>query len=236
MTNLFRTVNRRLEDSPVIILVMLFAFCGLIAGGLSYGEDYISSYLGVQEIEQRFSVVPATFAFMYFVVSAVPQLGSTIFGYIYLSDTSQRWAMVTVAVLETIDFSVDLYHRADHGRILSAAWAYIVDGVGESQTMTALAFAALLTFFYSVFSVILFVSSAGLLLEGFTPAVVQFAKAYSGVKIALRKAREAVNGATQNERRQPNNHQNGNQESRPAQPIRDPQRAQAQANGQRRGQ
>ena len=235
MTNLFRTVNRKLEDSPVIILVMLFAFCGLIAGGLSYGEDYISSYLGVQEIEQRFSVVPATFAFMYFVVSAVPQLGSTIFGYIYLSDTSQRWAMVTVAILETIDFSVDLYHRADHGRILSAAWAYVVDGIGDSQTMTALAFAALLTFFYSVFSVILFVSSAGLLLEGFTPAVVQFAKAYSGVKIALKKAREAVNGATQNERRQPNgNQQNAPQEIRPAQPVRDPQRSQAQQ--QRRGQ
>lgn len=236
MTNLFRTVNRRLEDSPVIILVMLFAFCGLIAGGLSYGEDYISSYLGVQEIEQRFSVVPATFAFMYFVVSAVPQLGSTIFGYIYLSDTSQRWAMATVAILETIDFSVDLYHRADHGRILSAAWAYIVDGVGDSQTMTALAFAALLTFFYSVFSVILFVSSAGLLLEGFTPAVVQFAKAYSGVKIALRKAREAVNGATQNERRPQVNQPNTPQASRPAQPIRDPQRSQAQAGQQQRRQ
>lgn len=232
MTNLFRTVNRKLEDSPVIILVMLFAFCGLIAGGLSYGEDYISSYLGVQEIEQRFSVVPATFAFMYFVVSAVPQLGSTIFGYIYLSDTSQRWAMVTVAVLETIDFSVDLYHRADHGRILSAAWAYIADGVGESQTMTALAFAALLTFFYSVFSVILFVSSAGLLLEGFTPAVVQFAKAWSGVKIALKKAREAVNGETQNDRRRPSDQQNTTQAQRPAQPIRDPNRAQAQRRGQ----
>lgn len=231
MTNVFTAISSRLKDSPVIVITMIFAILGGLIASVLYVEDLWSSYAALEIMQSVYGVVTPTNAVVFMALSALPQIGSTLMGWTFASDTDKKLHLAGAAVLEACDILADLYYRTDKWELFFGAKNYLENG-GDSAPLTGFMFALGITLAISGFSIFLFILSWGIVLEGFTPSVVQFAKAWSGIKKAIGEAQKAVNGTTQNERRQPNSQQSSvqtnPQESRPAQPIRDPNRAQAQ--------
>lgn len=212
MTNVFRTVTGRLKDSPIIILVMAFSTVAVFISIGLYYEDYISSSEGLKLLDTMFGIVPASSVLTYYLLSATPQIGSTVFGYIYLSDTSQKWAIRLAMGMEAADFIADLWYRTANGNIIWQFVDYVFYGKGDGgMASAALFFSLMITAIYSWLGIVMLASAAGVLFEGFTPAVVQFAKAWRELRVAINEAKRAINQTSnpttmrQNQPRQNNN-------------------------------
>jgi hypothetical protein len=201
MTNVFRRVNDSIADSPLIILVIMASIFGIATGAALYGEDFMSSYYGVQGIQNHYTVKPASYPIIYVAISGAPQIASIIFGYMWIADTTKTWAKYVFLGAEAFDFVSDLWYRAGDGKALVEFWVYLWSGSdaltqagGDPALVTgAFVWSVIFGLVYSFFSVPMLVASLGIFLEGFEDSIIQFAKGYAGVRIALIRARAAVN-------------------------------------------
>jgi len=200
MTNVFRRVNDSIADSPLIILVIMASIFGIATGAALYGEDFMSSYYGVQGIQNHYAVKPASYPIIYVAISGAPQIASIIFGYMWVADTTKTWAKYIFLGAEAFDFVSDLWYRSGDGKALVEFWVYLWSGSdalinagGDPALVTgAFVWSVIFGLVYSFFSVPMLVASLGIFIEGFEDSIVQFAKGYAGVRIALHKARAAI--------------------------------------------
>ncbi len=170
--NLFQRVEEWAEG-PFIFWVFIAACFTWGIGANHFMEDTYSSFLGIQEVEIIYDLIPATWALTYWTMSLAPQFGQIIFTYLYLSDTRQNsWALWVSGGLFVMDFVADLYHRS-HGNV-------------NLDTRTA--FAAGFTLVYFTFGSEVFITvSTGIILTTFPKAVIAFKKMWHDINIAISK-------------------------------------------------
>ena len=202
MTNAFRAINNNLKDSPVIVIAMLFALAGGVIATILYGEDLYSSYMALKIMQEKYGVVTPAQQAVFFALSALPQVGSTLMGWTFMTDTTKKWHLLGGGALELADFMADLYYRTNEWELWHSGMNYLENG-GDSDPLTGLIFAIVITFAISVFSIFLFVLSWGIVLEGFEDTIVQFARAFSKTRAALIKARKTITDAQNETNRRP---------------------------------
>lgn len=170
--NLFKKV----EDwatGPFIVWVF-FAACFMWGIGANhFVEDTYSSFLGLQEVERIYGLIPATWELTYWTMSFAPQIGQIIFGYVYLADTkNNRWALAVTAGLFIMDFAADVYHRSN----------------GQIDWDARTAWAGGLTLVYFTFGSEVFLTvSTGVILTTFPKAVVAGKKIMFDINQAIDK-------------------------------------------------
>lgn len=194
MAQTAQNVFRKIEEwaSGPFIIWVFFAACFLWGIGANhFVEDTYSSYLGLQDIESIYGLVPATWEFTYWTMSLAPQIGQIMFGYLYLSDTkSNKWAALVTAALFLMDFGADVYHRSGCGYVIDQVtsdpnWSRgIIDcGLGFNAKT---AWAAGLTLVYFTFGSETFLTvSTGVILTTFPKAVIAGKKVAHDISNAL---------------------------------------------------
>lgn len=164
-TNLIRDASNRVKRSGMVIPVTLvFLAMFIVSCALMY-EDYTTSRLGYEALPTRKAnmwVIP--------LVALLPQLGQVGFAYVFMTDTSKRWAMVITVLLWSVDVLTDVYFKAQG---LNLLWT----GAATAETIVI----------YSIGSEIMLVTSVAMLIDLAGPFFEQMGKALQYVFGASRR-------------------------------------------------
>jgi hypothetical protein len=204
MTNVFRRVTSGLHDSPLIIAIFLTAFVGFLIGLNLMVEDVTSSYLGYQQLVAHYGVVPAIYAVTWIALSLAPSVGILLFGYMYMQDTTQTKYRTIAIGLFILDFSSDLWHRSNDGRLIFAAidsLNYAMFGTGNyvalSDGLGGLFVSSMFTFLaFTIGAEIFVIVGVGVMGESYVPFFRQIGLLRAGVQRGLAEAKNAANGVT----------------------------------------
>lgn len=177
MAQTAQSMFKKIEEwaSGPFIVWVFFAACFMWGIGANhFVEDTYSSFLGLQEVEEIYGLIPATWQLTYWTMSLAPQIGQIIFGYIYLSDTrANKWAGAVTAALFVMDFVADIYHRAN-GQV---GW--------DARTL----WAGGLTLTYFTFGSETFLTvSTGVILTTFPKAIIAFRKVAADLEKSFNNA------------------------------------------------
>jgi hypothetical protein len=153
--------------SHLIMWVFLVGIGLFLSGAVLLVEDVYSSRIGIDWLEQNFNLNAVHWSGTYWVMSIVISLGQIGFGYTYLSDKSQKWAIAVVAVLFVVDFGADVFWRMDRLVTLDLRGAIA---------------SALTIGYFSIGSELFITLGIGITLASFAPAYEQYARI--GIRLA----------------------------------------------------
>lgn len=122
MTNAFEAAGNRIKGSSLAMWFCLAALAMFVIGVNHFYEDTYSSRYGIEFLESRFGVTPATNEFTYWTMSLSPQVGQIVFSLFFLADTRKnKWALAVFAFCFLVDYSPDVWYRSSQ---------HLFDGMG----------------------------------------------------------------------------------------------------------
>jgi len=124
--NLFKDAAAKIRKSALVIPVFgVFVVLGIISVVLAI-EDYNTSYAGYVLVPTRKMLPYATT-----MVALLPQVGQIAFGYLFLSDTDNKykqWGLLIAGGLFCADVVTDVYFKA-HGQSIFVYAIALVESV-----------------------------------------------------------------------------------------------------------
>jgi hypothetical protein len=186
-----------------MIMTMFLVIAAMMAGVILYIGDYQHSAKALTLIVERYGINAYGATAMGVALSSLPQLVSTLMGYRFLSDTKSYGYLVVAAVFESADVYSDMWYISNEGLFMRQYWAFIngreiefIAMGGDASTIVGSFFWSLaIAAAYSWLGIMLLSLGFGLFLDGFEDSVTQFARGYTGVRVALRKAKAAISDA-----------------------------------------
>lgn len=212
MSDIYQNVVNKYKGSSAIVVLFILSVVMLVIGANHFVEDTHSSYYGLQSLEQKYALNVQIFSWTYWTMSLAPQIASMVFFYMYLADTSKKWALYICLGSQFMDFFADTWYRSN---------GQFFDGLGVAGI------SSLLTFIYFSIGSEFFVSvGAGLIIKIAAPALSILSQSIDGVLKVFAGQQVSDKGdqdsnrqsATQNRPSLPI-HQRGSQ-GRPAMPFR----------------
>lgn len=190
MADMYSNVASKYRNSPAVVFLFIASLAMLGIGIWLFSEDTYSSKLGLEQLT-TFGINVQIFEFTYWVMSVAPQIASIVFFYIYLSDTSKKWALAASIVCQGADFFADAWYRSDQ-KLFSdpkaTAISIIITGA-----------------YFSIGSEVFISVGFGLVLNLFAPALQIIRSTYNDVRMAYNRQYRPSNNNNNRDYRPSNN-------------------------------
>ena len=214
--NLWTTLQQEVRGGPLALYLFIMAVFAFIIGCILSIEDFMSSYYGLQMLEQAFGIQASTWSWVLVVMAATPWVGQIIFFGLWTLDTSRRWAFVAATIWFSLDFISDVQMR-------SAGTFIPLDGSGIQYDSTVIV-ASLLTFlFFTVGAELFITAGTAMILALFGDAVREYVRIRTSVRRALQDADKQIRDSQkpgQSGSSGGGSNQNGNRTGNPRQQSR----------------
>lgn len=157
MSDIFESVAVKYKNSPSAPVLFVVSFVMFVVGCVHFTEDVFSSYKGLISLEQHFQMQIQIFDITYWTMSISAQVASVVYFYIYLADTTKKWASWVAFFCQLIDFLADLWYRSN--------------GAAFTKPDVTIASAAITLAFFTLGSEVFMTMGAGLCLKLAAPAL-----------------------------------------------------------------
>lgn len=172
MADMYSNVANKYRNSPAVVFLFFASLAMLGIGIWLFSEDTYSSKLGLEQLT-TLGINVQIFTNTYWVMSVAPQIASIIFFYIYLSDTSRKWALYLSLICQAADFFADAWYRSDQ-KLFSdpkaTAISIIITGA-----------------YFSIGSEVFISVGFGLVLNLFAPALQIIRSTYNDIRMAYNR-------------------------------------------------
>lgn len=140
MSNIFQKIGKKMDG--VAFVVFIIAALAIIIGLIGTVEDTTSSKIGLEKLMMHYDLELISYEFVALAIALAPQVGQVLFGYVYLADMNNRWALWAAFGFFSIDFISDLYHRtageiaADERTLVAALFTLLYFTIGSEMFVT----------------------------------------------------------------------------------------------------
>lgn len=201
MSDVFEKVVVKYRGTPSALVLFGVSLIMLLIGLNHFFEDVYSSYIGLVSIEQHFRLNVQMWEWTYWTMSGSLQVATMVFFYVFLADTSKRWAWFVAVGAQLIDFLSDLWFRSNGAMFTD--WGVTVVG-------------GLITFFFFTVGSEVFISFGfGICLKLAAPAVSQ----WKIFRTAIQRAKAGQDQGNQSSFRQSSVYQQETETKKDSQPL-----------------
>lgn len=170
MSDIFQNAADKYKGSPAVVILFVLSVVMFLIGANHFVEDTYSSKLGLEQLQNAYSLQIQIFDWSYWTMSLAPQIASMVFFYLFLSNTSKKTYFLLALGSQLMDFFADSWYRSN-GNLFDNLGVFVIS--------------ALLTFvYYSVGSEFFLSVGLGLILKLFAPALQTWNVAMKNIKDA----------------------------------------------------
>jgi hypothetical protein len=187
--NIFLKIKSLLTDGPIAILVFLASVAMLIIGIVHGLEDVLSTYYGIQLIQNLYNIRPVILGITYITTACSFSVGQIILLYVYLANTQDnKRIMIGYFALFVLDTVVDVYYRSNGFAFPSNAPGAIIGNISFSFMITLI--------FYTVFSEVFLTMGFALTFQMLAPAIIQWKRLLSDIRQASKNIKTQIDSAS----------------------------------------